>query len=91
MGRRFQKKLLPNTSCHYVRHFGGRFPKNGGLFSNVIRVIFENMREILVTLVSTYIIFREYFYSDSILLPASHNGGLNLAGCRGNLFSIILA
>ena len=47
------------------------------------RVIFENMIQILVTLVYTYIIFREY-HSDSILLRASHNGGLNLAGCCGN-------
>ena len=63
--------------------------KMAAFFSKVIRVIFENMREIIVTLVSTYNIFREY-YSDSILLRASHNGGLNLAGCCGNLFSIIL-
>ena len=47
------------------------------------------MRQIIVTLVSTYIIFRES-YSDSILLRESHNGGHNLAGCCGNLFCIIL-
>ena len=79
------RKVLPNASCHYIRHFVGNFPKNGGLFFKVIRVIFENMRQIIVTLVSTYIIFRES-YSDSILLRESHNGGLNLAGCCGNLF-----
>ena len=81
VGRRFQKKVLPNTSCHYIRHF----PQKWRPFFKVIRVIFENMRQIFVTLVSTYIIFLEY-YSDSILLRASHNGGLNLAGCCGNLF-----
>ena len=72
LGRRFQKKVLPNTSCH----FGGHFPKNCGLFFKVIRVIFENMRQIIVTLVSTYF--------SGILLRASHNGGHNLAGCCGN-------
>ena len=54
-----------------------------GFFLKVIPVIFENMRQIIATLVSTYIIFREY-YSDSILRRASHNGGLNLAGYCGN-------
>ena len=32
-GAYIPEKVLPNTSRHYIRHFGGHFPKNGGLFS----------------------------------------------------------
>ena len=81
-GAHIPEKVLPNTSCYYIRHFGGHFKKRRPFFK-VIRVIFEKMRQIIVTLVT--IIFREC-YSDSILLRASHNGGHNLAGCCGNLF-----
>ena len=82
VGRRLQKKVLPNT---LYPPFWRPFSKKWRPFFKVIRVFFENMIQIFVTLVSTYILFREY-YSDSILLRASHNGGLNLAGCCGNLF-----
>ena len=27
LGRRFQKKVLPTTSCHCIRHFGGHLSK----------------------------------------------------------------
>ena len=81
-GAYIPEKVLPNTSCYYIRRFGGHFQKRRPFFK-VIRVIFENTRQIIVTLES--IIFREY-YSDSILLLASHNGGHNLAGCCCNLF-----
>ena len=36
--------------------------KNGGLFVKVIRVIFENMRQRIFTLVSMYIIFRAILF-----------------------------
>ena len=36
--------VLPNTSCNYIRHFGGHFPKKMAAFFEVIRVIFEHMR-----------------------------------------------
>ena len=32
-GAYIPEKVLPNTPCHYIRHFGGHFPKNAGLFS----------------------------------------------------------
>ena len=88
VGRRFQKKYCQIHHAIMSAILEAIFQKMAAFFSKVIRVIFENMIEIIVTLVSTYNIFREY-YSDSILLRASHNGGLNLAGCCGNLFSII--
>ena len=37
VGRRFQKKVLPNTSCQCIRHFGGHFTK--------WRHIFQTMRQ----------------------------------------------
>ena len=89
VGRRFQKKYCQIHHAIMSAILEAIFQKMAAFFPKVTRVIFENMREIIVNLVSTYIIFREY-YSDSILLRASHNGGLNLAGCCGNLFSIIL-
>ena len=86
VGRRFQKKYCQIHHAIISAILEAIFKKkNCGLFFKVIPVIFENMRQIIVTLVSTYIIFREY-YSDIILLRASHNGGLNLAGCCGNSF-----
>ena len=60
-GAQIPENVLPNTSCHYIRHFGGHFPKKWRSFFKVIRVItviFENMRQIIVTLMSTYIIIR---------------------------------
>ena len=89
VGRRFQKESIAKYIMPLYPPFWKPFSQKWRPFFKVIRVIFENMRQIIVTLVSTYIIFREY-YSDSILLRASHNGGLNLAGCCGNLFYMIL-
>ena len=80
--RRFQKKYCQIHHAIISAILEAIFRKMAAFFK-VIRVIFENVRQIIVTLVSTYIIFREY-YSDSILLRASHNGGHNLAGCCGN-------
>ena len=85
VGRRFQIKSIAKYIMPLYPPFWRPFSKKWRPFFKVIRVIFENMRQIIVTLASTYIIFREY-YSDSILLRASHKGGLNLAGCCGNLF-----
>ena len=47
---------------------------------NVMRVIFETMRQRNVTVVSTHISYGQY-NSDSALLRASHNCGHNLSGC----------
>ena len=82
VGRRFQKKYCQIHHAIISAIFEAIFQKMAA-FLKVIRVIFENMKQIIVTLVS--IIFREY-YSDCILLRASHNGGHNLSGCCGNLF-----
>ena len=84
VGRRFQKKYCQIHHAIISAILEAIFQKMAAFFK-VIRVIFENMRQIIVTLVSTCIMFREYD-SDSILLRASHNGGHNLAGCCGNLF-----
>ena len=83
VGRRFQKKYCQIHHAIISAILEAIFQKKWRPFFKVIRVIFENMRQIIVTLVS--IIFREY-YSDCILLRASHNGGHNLSGCCGNLF-----
>ena len=84
VGRRFQKKYCQIHHAIISAILEAILKK--AAFFKVIRVIFENMRQIIVTLV--FIIFLEY-YSDSILLRASHNGGHNLAGYCGNLFLII--
>ena len=83
VGRRFQKKYCQIHHAIISAILEAIFPKKWRPFFKVIRVLFENMRQIIVTLVS--IIFREY-YSDCILLRASHNGEHNLSGCCGNLF-----
>ena len=87
VGRRFPKKYCQIHHAIISAILEAIFQKMAAFFK-VIRVIFENMRQIIVTLVYTCIMFREY-YSDSILLRASHNGGHNLAGCCGNLFYLI--
>ena len=56
---------------------------------NVMRLIFETMRQRNVTVVSTHIIYGQH-NSNSAVLRASHNCGHNLAGCCGYLFEIIL-
>ena len=56
---------------------------------NVMRLIFETVRQRNVTVVSTHIIYGLH-NSDSALLRAAHNCGHNLAGCCGNLLKIIL-
>ena len=79
VGRRYQKQLLPNTTGHCIRHFGDSLTKIAAIFK-VLQVILETMRQKIVPLVSTYIIYGQY-KSDSSLLRASHNCGYNLAGC----------
>ena len=37
LGRRFQKKVLPKTSCHCIRHFGGHLCKMAAIYK-VIRL-----------------------------------------------------
>ena len=84
VGRRFQKKYCQIHHAIISAILEAIFQKMAAFFK-IIRVIFEK-RQIIVTLVSTYIIFREY-YSDSILLRASHNGGHNLASASA--FSLL--
>ena len=43
-GSYIPEKVLPNTSCHDIHHFGGHFQKKWRPFFKVIRVIFENMK-----------------------------------------------
>ena len=83
VGRRFQKKYYEYIMPMYPP-FWRPFYKNGDHF-NVMRLIFETMRQRNVTVVSTHIIYVQH-NSDSALLRASHNCGHNLAGCCGYLF-----
>ena len=78
------KKVLPNTSCPCIRYFGGHFTKMATIF-NVMRQLFQTMRQRNVTVLSTHIIYGQH-NSDSALLRASHNCGHNLVGCCGYLF-----
>ena len=83
-GAYIPEKVLPNTSCQCIRHFGGHFTKMATIF-NVMRLIFETMRQRNVIVVSTHIIYGQH-NSDSALLRTAHNCGHNLAGCCGYLF-----
>ena len=83
-GAKNPEKVLPNTSCQCIRHFGGHFTKMAIMF-NVMRHIFQIMRHKNVTVLSTHIIYGRH-NSDSALLGASHNCWHNLAGCCGYLF-----
>ena len=56
VGRRFQKKYIQIHHAIISAILEAIFQKMAAFFK-VIRVIFENMRQIIVTLVSTYIIF----------------------------------
>ena len=53
-GPKITEKVLPNTSCQCIRHFGGHFTKMATIF-NVMRLIFETMRQRNVTVVSTHV------------------------------------
>ena len=77
VGRRFQKK--------YCRIHHANVSAILGAIFNVMRLIFDTMRQRNVTIVSTHIIYGQH-NSDSALLRASHNCGHNLAGCCGYLF-----
>ena len=46
--RRFQKRYLPNTSCHCIRHFGGHLSKMADISKN--RPISETKRRRVSTL-----------------------------------------
>ena len=81
--RRFQKKYC---RIHHaiVSVILEAIKKMAAIFK-VLRVILGTMTQIIVTLLSTYIMYGQY-NSDSALLRASHNCGHNLAGCCGYLF-----
>ena len=83
-GAYIPEKVFPNTSCHCIRQFGGHLTKMGTIF-NIMRVIFETMRQRNVTDVSTHIISGQH-HSDSALLRSSHTCGHNLAGCCDYVF-----
>ena len=78
------RKSMPNISCQRIRHIGGHFTKMATIF-NVMRHIFQTMRQRNVTVLSTHIIYGQH-NSDSALLRASHNCGHNLTGCCGYSF-----
>ena len=83
-GAYIPEKVLPNTSCQCIGHFGGHFTKMATII-NVMQLIFETMRQRNVTVVSTHIIYGQH-NSDSALLRAAHTCGPRLAGCCGYLF-----
>ena len=45
VGRGFQKKILPNTPCHCIHHFGGHLKKMAAI-SKVVRLS-QKLRDIL--------------------------------------------
>ena len=79
VGRRFQKKYcrIHNVIVSAILE---AILQNMATIFNVMRVIFETMRKVNVTVVSTHIIYGTY-NSDSALLRASHNCGHNFSGC----------
>ena len=79
VGRRFQKKYYRIHHAIVSAILEAIFTKMATIF-NVMRVIFETMRQRNVTVVSTHIIYGQY-NSVSALLRASHNYGHNLPGC----------
>ena len=48
------EKVLPNTSCQCIRHFGGHFFTKMAIIFNVMRHIFQTMRQRNVTVLSTH-------------------------------------
>ena len=80
VGRRFQKKYCRIHHANVSAILEAILQKMATIF-NVMRLIFETMRQRNVTVVSTHIIYGQH-NSDSALLRASHN----LAGCCGYLF-----
>ena len=54
-GEWISEKLLPDISCHCIRHVGAHFKKWPPF--PVICLIFETLRHRIVTLVSTHIIY----------------------------------
>ena len=84
VGRRFQKKYCRIHHAIISAILEAILHKMAAFFFKVIRVIFENMRKSSLWCLRISV-FGQY-YSDSILLRASHNGGHNLPCCCGNLF-----
>ena len=79
VGRRFPKKYCLIHHAIVSAILEAILQKMATIF-NVMRVIFETMRQRNVTVVSTHISYGQY-NSDSALLRASHNCGHNLPGC----------
>ena len=79
VGRRFQKTYCRIHHANVSAILEDIFTKMATIF-NVMRLIFETMRQRNVTVVSTHIIYGQH--NSSALLRASHN----LAGCCGYLF-----
>ena len=88
VGRRFQKKYCRIHHANESANLEAILKKMATIF-NIMRLIFETMRQRNATVGSTHIIYGQH-NSDSVLLRASHNCGHNLAGCCGYLFYIVL-
>ena len=85
VGRRFQKKYRRIHHAIVSVILEDILQKMATIF-NVMRVIFETMRQRNFTVVSTHISYGQY-NPDSALLQASHNCGHSLPGCYcGYLF-----
>ena len=85
VGRRFQKKYCRIHHANVSAILEALFYTKMATIVNVMRLIFETMRQRNVTVVSTRIIYGQH-NPDSALLRASYNCGNNLAGCFGHLF-----
>ena len=71
--------------------FWRSFKKMVAIFKvGLIRLIWENIRHRIITLVSTLYNLWDTYFADSALLRAPHNCGHNFARCCGYLFWILL-
>ena len=87
VGRRFQTKYCQIHHAIISAILEAIFQKMAAFFQSNTCYLWKHETDnvTLWCLGPTYIICRKY-YSDSILLRVSHNGGHNLPSCCGNLF-----
>ena len=85
VGRKIQKKYCRIHHANVSAILEVIFLTKMAIIFNVMRHIFQTMRERNVSVLSTHIIYGRH-NSDSALLGASHNCWHNLAGCCGDLF-----
>ena len=84
VGRRIHKKYCRIDHANVSAILEVILTKMATIF-NVMRHIFQTMRQRNVTVLSTHMIYGQH-NSDSALLRASHNCGHHLAGCCGYSF-----